>query len=86
MIPAVQNLTGMSLNDIIESHTGPNDQKIIYGPKTIALMTAMGYTRLGSSKLSSVVINPMAQSDPIINAGEKSVVLMWLGVCVLFLM
>lgn len=86
MIPAVQNLTGSSLNTIIATHTKASDAQVVYGPRTIALMTAMGYTRLGSDRLSSVVINPNAQSDPIINgAGRRMMDVFALGL-LLFLM
>ncbi|KAL3898114.1 MAG: hypothetical protein SGCHY_002957 [Lobulomycetales sp.] len=68
MIPAVQNLTGMSLDDIIASHVAPGGPQVIYGEKTMALLTSMGYTRIGADRLSSVIINSQAQSNPIISA------------------
>lgn len=72
MVPAVQNLTGMTLDDIIAKSNKNATNAGIYGPKTISLLSSMGYTMIGSNmQLSSVFVNPNAQGSPIFNGAGK---------------
>lgn len=71
MIPAVQDLTGQSLDEIIQRYAEPGQPGVIYGEKTMALLTSMGYAQMGSDTLNTVVINPDAQGNPIMSGTER---------------
>ncbi|KAL2915841.1 hypothetical protein HK105_204542 [Polyrhizophydium stewartii] len=60
MIPAVQNLTGSSLDDIIKSNTkGVGLDGGIYGPGTKNIMASIGWTLAGQSTVTlRIAINP----------------------------
>jgi hypothetical protein len=65
MIPAVQDLTGRELDEIIETNTrnGSISGLHVYGPGTIGLLNALGYpsrnfTPVGLRVLSTRAIDP----------------------------
>ncbi|KAH6588991.1 hypothetical protein BASA50_010347 [Batrachochytrium salamandrivorans] len=63
MIPAVQNLTGYTLDDIINANTrssGLNGG--IYGPGTQSIMEAIGWPLTSEAQVQRIIINPSPET------------------------
>jgi hypothetical protein len=59
MIPAVQNLTGRSLDQIIALNQGEG----VYGPKTLAMFHTLGWSLPGKDGTGKVRLKPVDEKD-----------------------